>query len=70
MFSPDAVVTGPAPSPPPARLTTLLLLLIVVVSAAGCAAIGGIFKAGLWAGVIMAVLVIAVVFVLVRSVSR
>jgi uncharacterized membrane protein YkvI len=54
----------------PARLTTLLLLLIVVVSAAGCAAIGGIFKAGVWAGVIMAVLVIAVVFFLVRSVSR
>jgi uncharacterized membrane protein YkvI len=70
MFSPHAVVTGPSPSELPARLTTLLLLLIVVVSAAGCAAIGGIFKAGVWAGVIMAVLVIAVVFFLVRSVSR
>jgi TRAP-type C4-dicarboxylate transport system permease large subunit len=43
---------------------------MVVASAAGCAAIGGIFKAGVWAGVIMAALVIAVVFFLVRNVSR
>jgi len=54
----------------PARLATLVLLLLVIVTAAGCAAVGGIFKAGLWVGLIVAVLVIAVVFFLVRSFSR
>jgi hypothetical protein len=42
----------------------------VTVSAAGCAAVGGIFKAGLWVGLITAFLVVAVVFFLVRSLSR
>jgi hypothetical protein len=51
-------------------LQTLTLLLIVTVSAAGCAAVGGIFKAGLWVGLITAILVVAVVFFLVRSLSR
>jgi hypothetical protein len=54
----------------PAGLATLVLLLLVIVTAAGCAAVGGIFKAGLWVGLIVAVLVIAVVFFLVRSFSR
>jgi len=51
-------------------LQTLTLALILTVSAAGCAAVGGIFKAGLWVGLITAFLVIAVVFFLVRSLSR
>jgi len=52
------------------RLQTLTLLLIATVGAAGCAAVGGIFKAGLWVGLITAFLVVVVVFFLVRSRSR
>jgi hypothetical protein len=40
------------------RLVLLLLLLIVVTSATGCVAVAGIFKAGMWVGVILAVLVV------------
>jgi hypothetical protein len=40
------------------RYVLLCLLLLVVASAAGCAAVTGIFKAGMWVGVILAVVVI------------
>jgi hypothetical protein len=37
------------------------LLLLVVVLLAGCSAIGGIFKAGMWTGILALVVVIAIV---------
>ena len=40
------------------RSILLSVLVLLAVSAAGCAAIAGIFKAGLWVGVILAVVVI------------
>jgi len=43
---------------PVSRGVLLSLLILVLVSASGCAAIAGIFKAGMWVGVILAVLVI------------
>lgn len=46
-------MTGSMPS-----LWLVLLLLVIVVTAPGCAAIAGIFKAGVWVGVIIAVVVI------------
>jgi len=51
------------------RVPVLVLCLIVAVTAAGCAAIGGIFKAGVWVGVIVAVVVVAVVLFVFRSLS-
>jgi hypothetical protein len=45
-------------SSPLSRYVLLSLLILVLVSAAGCAAIAGIFKAGVWVGVVLAVLVI------------
>lgn len=48
----------------------LTLLLMLAVTAAGCAAVGGIFKAGLWVGLVIAVVVVVLVLVLVRSISR
>ncbi len=42
----------------------LLPFLAVVVS--GCAAIGGIFKAGAWTGVIGVVVLLAIVFAVAR----
>lgn len=41
-----------------ARLVLLSFLLLVVVSSAGCAAVAGIFKAGMWVGIIFAIVII------------
>ncbi len=41
------------------QLFPLLLLLMITFS--GCEVIGGIFKAGLWVGVIIVVAIIAIV---------
>jgi hypothetical protein len=41
-------------SPVQRRLVLLVLLLVLSISAAACSAIGGIFKAGLRVGVIVA----------------
>jgi hypothetical protein len=46
----------------------LMLLLAACVSASGCAVAGGIFRAGLWAGIIMVVLVVGIVmFIVTRA---
>jgi hypothetical protein len=45
----------------------LLVLLAACVSASGCEVIGGIFKAGVWAGIIMVVLVVAIVMFIVSK---
>jgi hypothetical protein len=43
----------------------LLLLVLLAMAASGCSVIGGIFKAGVWAGVIVVVLILAVVMFIV-----
>ena len=52
------------------NLSLLTLLMILAVSSAGCEVIGGIFKAGMWVGVIMAALIIVVVFWILGKVRR
>ena len=37
------------------------VVLLAIIGASGCAAIGGIFKAGVWSGVILVVLALVVV---------
>jgi hypothetical protein len=49
------------------RFLLLAVLLAACVSASGCEIVGGIFKAGLWAGVIMVVLVVAIVMFIVNK---
>lgn len=46
-------------------LTRILLVVLLAVTLSGCAAIAGIFKAGVWTGVIIAVIVIVIVVALV-----
>jgi len=48
-------------------LTTLLLATLM--SAESCRAVEGIFKAGFWVGIVLAVIVVAVIFGIVRAVS-
>jgi hypothetical protein len=48
-------------------LARLLLVVLLAVTAAGCSAIAGIFKAGFWVGLIVAVIVIVGVFALLKK---
>jgi len=41
------------------RIASLLLIVVLAVSMAGCTAVAGIFKAGMWVGIIIAVIVVA-----------
>jgi hypothetical protein len=52
------------------RRASLLLLLVLVVPLSGCQAIATIFEAGMWIGVIMVVLVLAIVGFIVSRVRR
>jgi len=52
------------------RALVFLIALLLLVSTAGCAAVAGIFKAGVWVGVIGAVVLIAIVVFLFSRTSR
>ena len=53
---------------PTARGARLLLLLALLLPLAGCEVVGGIFKAGVWVGVILAaVIVIGIVWVMSKA---
>ena len=43
------------------RYWVLVLLVLASVSVSGCEAIAGIFKAGIWTGVVMVVILIAII---------
>jgi hypothetical protein len=50
--------------------TTLLLRLFLIAAmagASGCAVVGGIFKAGMAVGILVAVVIVVLVFVLFRQ---
>ena len=46
------------------------LLLVLLVSLSGCEAIAGIFKAGMWTGVIVIVAIIALVLYLIGKTKK
>ena len=50
------------------NLTALCLLVLTMIS--GCEVVGGIFKAGVWVGILAVVLVIAVIFWLVGKARK
>jgi hypothetical protein len=53
---------------PTARAARLLLLLGLLLPLAACEIVGGIFKAGVWVGVILAaVIVIGIVWVMSKA---
>ena len=52
-----------------ARLFPVALLLILATQVAGCELAAGIFKAGVWVGVIMVVLVVGLVIWLINRVK-
>lgn len=53
------------------KLTTLITLLIFMsITFTSCEAIAGIFKAGMWFGVIGVIVVIAIIFWLIRKAKK
>jgi len=46
------------------------LLLLAISSLAGCQVIGGIFKAGVWVGILIAAAILAVIVFIIRSTSK
>ena len=48
-------------------MSRLLLAIVALVSLPGCRVVGGIFKAGVGVGVIMAVVVVGLLFALVTK---
>jgi hypothetical protein len=48
----------------------LFLLLLLAVAASGCEIIGGIFKAGVWVGAIVVVLVVVLVLWIVGKARK
>ena len=45
-------------------LARVLLVVLLAVTLTGCTAIAGIFKAGFWVGVVIAVIVVVILFAL------
>ena len=45
-------------------LLRALVIVLLTVTISGCAAIAGIFKAGFWVGVVIAVIVVVLLFAL------
>lgn len=51
------------------RTSLIALMLTMVTLLSSCEVIGGIFKAGVWSGIIMVVLVIALIIWLISKFS-
>ena len=50
--------------------TSFLLLLVILLSLTGCEVIGGIFKAGVWVGILLVLVVLAGLFWIVGKLRR
>ncbi|CAN5333675.1 hypothetical protein BH20BAC1_BH20BAC1_20560 [soil metagenome] len=48
-----------------AKLLSILFLLSAILSS--CEAIGGIFKAGMWVGVVVVIIIVALIFWLINK---
>ena len=48
----------------------LWLLVLLALSASGCEAIAGIFKAGMWVGIVLAVIIVIGIFIIARMLRR
>lgn len=48
------------------RLAAVLVVLLGSIAASGCEVIEGLFKVGFWAGIIVILLVVLVIWLIVR----
>lgn len=52
------------------KLMLSSVLLAAIISLSSCAAIGTIFKAGVWVGIIGIVIVVIIIFWIIRKLSN
>lgn len=52
------------------RIVNFLLVLLCCISLSSCEVIGGIFKAGVWTGVLAVVIVVALVIWIIARIGR
>lgn len=52
------------------NLVRLLLLVAITLTASGCEVIGGIFKAGMIAGILIVIVLLAVIFWVLGKLRR
>ncbi|PZX61152.1 hypothetical protein LV84_00140 [Algoriphagus ratkowskyi] len=52
------------------HLTQAFVFLVLMITMTGCSVVGDIFEAGLWVGVIIVVLVIAIVFWVIKKLFK
>lgn len=48
----------------------IVFLLMLVTILTGCSAIGGIFKAGMWSGIIFVAIIIAIIIFIITRLGR
>jgi hypothetical protein len=53
-----------------AKIQLLPLLLLTVLFLSSCEAIGAIFKAGVWVGIVIVVIILIIIFWLIRKFSK
>jgi hypothetical protein len=66
----NAMTTTPAPRMRAAQAARPLLALVMVSTLAGCEAIGTIFEAGVWVGVVIVIGIVALVAVIAGIMRR
>lgn len=49
--------------------SAIAMLLVLMVSLSGCQIIGDIFKAGVWVGILLVVVVVAVIVWMLRKIK-
>ncbi|MEP7250834.1 MAG: hypothetical protein ABI683_00595 [Ginsengibacter sp.] len=47
-----------------------LLMLFFAVTFTSCAAIAGVFKAGIWVGIVIVVIIVAIIFWLISKANK
>ncbi len=52
------------------KINFLAVITLLAVALSSCEAIAGIFKAGIWVGIIIVVLVVAVIFWLINKARK
>lgn len=52
------------------NISSAFLLTILLLSIESCSVIGGIFKAGVWVGIVVVVLVVVLVGVIISKMRR
>jgi len=52
------------------NVPVVVVLLLLALSSAGCALVEGVFKAGLWVGAILVLIVVGLVVWILRKIRR